>query len=133
MSNYLGSNDPVNHPAHYTDGKYETIDFIERYNFHDSFCLGNAIKYISRAGKKDPDKKKEDLKKAIWYLERFVCESQTHDQSDIDVFDYVKDKQLSEAIIRLTMLKDDLFYKNIKKDPEIQKVINNVKEEIQYG
>lgn len=63
-------NDPVNHPSHYTDGKIEVIDFIEdkKLGFH----LGNAVKYISRAGKKDPAKTVEDLEKAIWYIKRFI-------------------------------------------------------------
>lgn len=63
-------NDPVNHPAHYTDGKIEVIDFIEdkKLGYH----LGNAVKYISRAGKKDPDKTIQDLEKAKWYLERQI-------------------------------------------------------------
>ena len=43
-------NDPVAHPSHYTRGKIEVIDYIEDKNF--DFCLGNAIKYISRAGYK---------------------------------------------------------------------------------
>jgi hypothetical protein len=62
--------DPVNRPAHYTDGKIEVIDFIEdkKLGFH----LGNAVKYISRAGKKDPNKTIEDLEKAKWYLEREI-------------------------------------------------------------
>ena len=63
-------NDPVSHPAHYTDGKIEVIDFIEDkgLNFH----RGNAVKYIARAGKKDPTKEIEDLKKARWYLDREI-------------------------------------------------------------
>lgn len=65
-------NDIINHPSHYTDGKIEVIDFIEDKNF--SYHLGNAIKYISRAGKKDPTKTKEDLEKAIWYLNRYISE-----------------------------------------------------------
>ena len=66
----IKNNDSVNHPAHYTDGKIETIDFIEdkRLVYH----LGNAVKYISRAGKKDPAKEIEDLKKAAWYLSRHI-------------------------------------------------------------
>ena len=64
--------DPVNRPAHYTDGKIEVIDFIEDKKL--GFCLGNAIKYISRAGKKDPTKEVEDLKKAKWYIERRIKE-----------------------------------------------------------
>jgi len=58
--------DSVNHPAHYTDGKIEVIDFIDDKNLN--FSLGNAVKYICRAGKKDPNKYVEDLKKAIWYI-----------------------------------------------------------------
>jgi hypothetical protein len=64
--------DPVNHPSHYTDGKIEVIDYIEDKKL--GFCLGNAIKYISRAGKKDPDKTVQDLRKAIWYIERRIME-----------------------------------------------------------
>lgn len=62
--------DNVNHPAHYTSGKIEVIDFIEdkKLGFH----LGNAVKYISRAGRKDPAKTIEDLRKAAWYLNRQI-------------------------------------------------------------
>lgn len=66
-------NDPVNHPSHYTDGKIEVIDFIEDKNF--GFNLGNAIKYISRAGKKSPDTKIQDLQKAIFYIQREINRS----------------------------------------------------------
>lgn len=63
-------NDPVNHPSYYADGKIETIEFIEDKGL--DFCLGNAVKYISRAGKKDPDKEIEDLNKAVWYINRRI-------------------------------------------------------------
>ena len=65
-------NDPVNHPSHYTSGRIEVIDFITDQNL--GFCLGNVIKYVSRAGKKlgkDDDKLSkeiEDLEKARFYL-----------------------------------------------------------------
>lgn len=59
-------NDPVNHPAHYTTGKIEVIDFIDDKEL--TYCLGNAVKYIARAGKKNPDKTIEDLQKAAWYI-----------------------------------------------------------------
>lgn len=62
--------DPVNHPAHYTDGKIEVIDFIEDKKL--GFNLGNAVKYISRAGKKDPARTIEDLSKGEWYLRREI-------------------------------------------------------------
>lgn len=66
------ANDPVNRPAHYTDGKIEVIEFIEDKKL--GFCLGNAVKYIARAGKKDPTKTVEDLNKAKWYIERRIKE-----------------------------------------------------------
>lgn len=62
--------DQVNHPKHYTDGKIEVIDFIEDKNL--GFHLGNTVKYIARAGKKDPTKEIEDLRKAQWYLTRKI-------------------------------------------------------------
>lgn len=46
--------DMVNHPEHYTDGGIETIDFIEAKKL--PYHLGNAVKYISRAGKNTPKK-----------------------------------------------------------------------------
>lgn len=71
--------DSVNSPSHYTDGKIEVIEYIEDKKL--GFCLGNAIKYISRAGKKDPTKEVEDLKKARWYIERRIKEL-TEDKSN---------------------------------------------------
>ena len=65
-------NENVNHPAHYggADNPYEAIKVIEAWGL--GFCLGNAVKYISRAGKKDPAKEIEDLEKAVWYLQREI-------------------------------------------------------------
>ena len=60
--------DPVNHPPHYTTGKIETIDYIDAKGFN--YCLGNAIKYVSRAPHKG--KYVEDLKKAIWYINHAI-------------------------------------------------------------
>jgi len=62
--------DPVNHPAHYTDGGIEVIDFIEakRLGYH----LGNVVKYICRAGKKGTNMGLQDLQKARWYLDRAI-------------------------------------------------------------
>lgn len=62
----------VDHPSHYNSGKIEVIDYIEDQNL--GFCLGNAVKYISRAGKKHKDKEVEDLEKAIWYINRRIKE-----------------------------------------------------------
>ena len=62
----------VQHPYHYgcKDNQYEAIKVIEAWKLN--FCLGNAVKYISRAGKKDATKTVEDLEKAVWYLEREI-------------------------------------------------------------
>ena len=62
--------DNVNHPSHYTSGQIEVIDFIEDKDL--GFHLGNAVKYISRAGRKNPDKTVEDLRKAVWYINRQI-------------------------------------------------------------
>ena len=64
--------DVINRPKHYVDSKIEVIDYIEDKKL--GYCLGNAIKYISRAGKKNPATEVEDLKKAKWYLERRIYE-----------------------------------------------------------
>ena len=58
--------DSVNNPSHYTAGGIETIDFIAAKGF--GYLLGNVVKYVSRAGKKN--NALEDLKKARWYLDR---------------------------------------------------------------
>jgi len=61
-------NDAVNHPSHYTTGKYEVIDVIE--DWRVCYHLGNVIKYIARHQHKG--RPIEDLKKAEWYLKRLV-------------------------------------------------------------
>jgi hypothetical protein len=59
--------DPVTKPKHYTQGRtYEPIDVIKDWEL--GFCLGNALKYISRAGRKDS--KKQDLEKALFYIQK---------------------------------------------------------------
>lgn len=60
--------DPINHPAHYTVGGIETIDFIEAKNL--GYNLGNVVKYITRSDHKG--NKLEDLRKAQWYLTRAI-------------------------------------------------------------
>ena len=62
----------VNHPPHYggADNAYEAIKVIEAWGL--GFCLGNTVKYISRAGKKGDAL--EDLRKARWYLDREISE-----------------------------------------------------------
>lgn len=60
----------VDHPSYYNQGKIEVIDAIEDWGL--GFHLGNAVKYIARA--KHKGKEKEDLQKAMWYIQRFIDE-----------------------------------------------------------
>ncbi len=71
--------DYVNHPPHYMRGKIEAIEVIEDWKL--GYHLGNTIKYLCRAGLKDSSKEIEDLKKAHWYLTRYL-ESKTRDEQD---------------------------------------------------
>lgn len=61
--------DEIDHPEHYTDGGYETWDFIEDVGLN--YKEGNAVKYISRAGKKTTSSVK-DIQKAIAYIQSLV-------------------------------------------------------------
>ena len=99
------NDESVNHPSHYNTGSIEVIDFIEDLGLDIGFCLGNAIKYISRAGKKDKEKTVEDIKKAQWYLSRWldamrkeVQESMYIEYSGprkISVYRYIAEQKLS--------------------------------------
>ena len=64
----------INHPAHYggKDSPFEAIKVIQAWKL--CFLLGNVIKYIARAGKKDPDRLIEDLEKARFYLNEKIDE-----------------------------------------------------------
>lgn len=64
--------DAVNHPDHYgsKDDPYEAIKVINAWDL--GFELGNTVKYIARAGKKDKSKELEDLRKAAWYLNHLI-------------------------------------------------------------
>lgn len=64
------TNDPVSHPKHYTNhpSGIECIQVTEHFNF----CIGNAIKYLWRNGLKDGNSNVQDLKKAVWYINREI-------------------------------------------------------------
>lgn len=66
--NYMKQTDIINSPKHYTSGKFEVIDVIEDWKLN--FRLANAVKYIARH--KHKGKPVEDLKKALWYLQREI-------------------------------------------------------------
>lgn len=62
----------VDHPSHYggADDPFEPIKVIEAWAL--GFCLGNAVKYIARAGRKPGESELDDLRKARWYLDRQI-------------------------------------------------------------
>ena len=64
----ISSGDSVVHPDHYQGNGYEVLDIID--DFELNFNLGNVLKYILRAGRKNSDLKEEDLEKALFYLKR---------------------------------------------------------------
>lgn len=70
MTTSKPTHDPVNSPAHYTMGRIEVIDAIDDWKL--PYCLGNVVKYVARAGRKDPSKELEDLMKARWYLDHYI-------------------------------------------------------------
>ena len=77
----LPTADNVNHPKHYETGKFECIDVMVETQGVDavkSFCLCNAFKYIYRTSRKNG---LEDIKKAIWYLEKYVELEETQDDN----------------------------------------------------
>jgi transposase len=65
---FISEVDLINQPPHYTKGGIETIDFIEAKELN--YNLGNVVKYVTRSGLKGT--RIEDLKKAVWYLEREI-------------------------------------------------------------
>lgn len=68
------AHDNVNHPSHYETGKFECIEVMREALGEDvvkGFCLGNAFKYLYRCNHKHQSPL-EDVKKAIWYLDKFV-------------------------------------------------------------
>lgn len=77
------SNDTVNHPAHYTQGGIECIDAIEAAVNElpgiEAVCTGNAIKYLWRWKQKNGT---EDLKKAIWYINKLIEEKEDKNVSE---------------------------------------------------
>ena len=72
MENKDSSVEKVNHPSHYggSGNIYEAIKVIEAWQL--DFCIGNAVKYLARAGKKTNSSEVEDLQKAAWYIHRKI-------------------------------------------------------------
>lgn len=85
MSQTNQTHDPVNHPSHYTSGKYEVIDIIKDQLTPEAFrgfCLGNSIKYILRSGKKEGNPIKQDLGKSRYYLNAAIKSLEEQDEKE---------------------------------------------------
>ena len=82
QSQNLDEYEIVDHPQHYggASAEHEAISVIEEWNL--GFHLGNVVKYISRAGKKPDQTTLSDLRKAAWYLDRYIKNLEY--QNDID-------------------------------------------------
>ena len=95
----MAENKNVNHPSHYAEGrKYEPIDVIEDWEL--GFNLGNTVKYISRAGRKDNII--QDLEKAAWYLNREIERRKKEEKKKIEkAYDEKRKKDLVEQITKL--------------------------------
>lgn len=100
--------DNINHPAHYTAYRgIEVIDLTEQLNFN----RGNAVKYIARAGLKDPEKTVEDLQKARWYIDREINRVSTERD------EAAKAKEFSEVLDEMTE-----YTKKLMSDSEMNTV-----------
>lgn len=97
--------DNVNNPSHYTQYKNgQVIDITQ----HMDFCLGNAVKYLMRAGYKGgPEKFEEDIRKALWYVKRYatVCAGRRANGSipwlfgrQIDMINEIENKDVKNAV-----------------------------------
>jgi hypothetical protein len=64
----------VNHPSHYggKENVYEVVKVCEAWGLDNDAYIFNVVKYVARAGKKDTDKELQDMKKALWYLNRKI-------------------------------------------------------------
>ena len=70
----MDNKEMVNHPSHYggEQNVYEVVKVCEAWELDKDAYLFNVVKYVARAGKKDKSKEIEDLKKALWYLDRKI-------------------------------------------------------------
>jgi hypothetical protein len=121
----------VEHPAHYNVGKIEVIDAIEDWKL--GFHLGNVVKYVARAQHKGNEL--EDLKKAAWYLSRYLERtSQPRDEEiatlnnkfealRIDAINRGRTRQALEAALKeLEEMKTAQFNRTAPRNPELTEV-----------
>lgn len=114
--------DPVNHPRHYVNhpSGVECIDLVE----HLDFNLGNAIKYLWRAGLKERSTANEDLSKALWYLRRSKAQfdrlsEKTMWFDDGSAFESVLNRVVSKPVIGPLHEVLVVLLLNLSVDPEL--------------
>lgn len=88
--------DKINHPKHYVNHP-SGIECIEITQYFD-FCIGNAIKYLWRAGIKDENTTIEDLQKAIWYINKKIALLINKDEEEHDILKLI-DEEIGDNII----------------------------------
>ena len=78
----------VNHPKHYggEDNPYEVVKVAEAWGTDKDAYLFNVLKYIGRSGKKDGNPTLQDLKKALWYLDRRIKTIENEDENKHDLY-----------------------------------------------
>tara|TARA_B100002019_G_C21253481_1_gene592520 strand:- start:85 stop:441 length:357 start_codon:yes stop_codon:yes gene_type:complete len=103
----------VNHPIHYggKDNPCETIKVIESLGILSGFCIGNAIKYLMRAGKKDQHKTIEDLEKAIWYIDYFINDLKSKNDKEQVILEEDPANYYTQAEKDLHTWKDGVVYR----------------------
>jgi hypothetical protein len=75
----------VNHPNHYGgDTVYEVVKVCEAWGFDKDTYLFQTVRYVARAGKKDPTKEIEDLEKGLWYLQRKIDNLKKEQARDVE-------------------------------------------------
>lgn len=124
---YGGKHDAVEHPAHYNMGKIEVIEAIEDWQL--SFHRGQVVKYVARAGRKNPEKELEDLQKARWYLDREIARLGGPSLQAPNVVEKTVERQLAEAAIkRLRETPANVFHDAFKGAPraDIEKAITDL-------
>ena len=121
----------VNHPKHYcknADDDFETIKVIYDWGYGHDFCIGNAIKYISRSNKKALPI--QDLQKAIWYLKyadlHMGDKHKTYDKSLVELFhSWELSLLLAEAVGFINLGKYEEAYGKILDEIHRQQNIKN--------
>ena len=118
----------VSHPSHYggKDDPYETIKVIDAWGLDKSFCLGNVIKYISRAGKKDGNSLLQDLMKAQFYL-NYEVEKQRREVDDCECKDNNDcDNSVEHDVFFACSHRDDCGVHTISVPDDVGDAINKV-------